>query len=585
MRMMRLNVAFATIVSLATTFDVPFDWTSISPAPDLQFHPCYDTFQCARLTFPLDWLAANGTDDRTVAIAIIKLPAVVPHDDPSHGGTIFTQPGWPGGSGVNYLLSRHSRLRDLVDIPDRKHYDLLELTRVATPHIACFTGLAAHMRAKDAQTVGTFDLGETALAVKLAAAKADGEQCARAHGDFLEFVGTASVARDMLAMVDKLEELRVIALHTQHDEDGDGRLELREVRKWQEEKTVLPRLSYIGISYGTILGNYFASMFPGRVGRMVLDGVCDADEYAREQKFIADGSEFDAIVEWFFKGCFTAGPLCALYRNSDTSGTDIQRRVLTWAEELDTTPLIVSTPDGNRVVLRTDAIRLRFVQSMYMAEYRSQFIAAFLHDAMTLRPAMLADKYAATLRLGGDAGPANACSNSTTSSPPLVTLDTQTAIACSDGDDLTGRDYGFWCAYADSLNADRRRRHGWHAYPSKWQFKGPFKTPSSSLSRDAPAPPLLFMSTRKDPVTPLKHARKMAKRHPDAGIVVQESTGHCVSLGPFGPCVKGIVSRYFDTGEVPSGEVSCEATGGAWDEAVDGADVVLSDFGFPLHDL
>lgn len=287
MRMMRLNVAFATIVSLATAFDVPFDWTSISPAPDLQFHPCYDTFQCARLTLPLDWLAANGTDDRTVAIAIIKLPAVVPHDDPSHGGTIFTQPGGPGGSGVNYLLSRHSRLRDLVDIPDRKHYDLLAFDPRgvvhSTPHIACFTGLAAHMRAKEAQTVGTFDLGETALAVKLAAAKADGEQCASAHGDFLEFVGTASVARDVLAMVDKLEELRVIALHTQHDEDGDGRLELREVRKWQEEKTVLPRLNYIGISYGTILGNYFASMFPGRVGRMVLDGVTDADEYVREQ--------------------------------------------------------------------------------------------------------------------------------------------------------------------------------------------------------------------------------------------------------------------------------------------------------------
>lgn len=230
-----------------------------------------------------------------------------------------------------------------------------------------------------------------------------------------------------------------------------------------------------------------------------------------------------------------------------------------------------------------------------MAEYRSQFIAAFLHDAMTLRPAMLADKYAATLRLGGDAGPANACCNSTTSSPPLVTLDTQTAIACSDGDNLTGRDYGFWRAYADSLNAAspvgggvtagmRIPCSGWLA-KSKWQFKGPFKTPPPSLSKDAPAAPLLFMSTRKDPVTPLKHARKMAKRHPDAGIVVQESTGHCVSLGPFGPCVKGIVSRYFDTGEVPSGEVSCEAAGGAMDEAVDGADVVLSDFGFPLHDL
>ena len=33
-------------------------------------------------------------------------------------------------------------------------------------------------------------------------------------------------------------------------------------------------------SYGTILGNYFASLFPGRVGRLVLDGVSNADDYA-----------------------------------------------------------------------------------------------------------------------------------------------------------------------------------------------------------------------------------------------------------------------------------------------------------------
>ena len=47
------------------------------------------------------------------------------------------------------------------------------------------------------------------------------------------------------------------------------------------EEDELPRILYWGLSYGTILGNTFASMFPGRVGRMILDGVADANDYMK----------------------------------------------------------------------------------------------------------------------------------------------------------------------------------------------------------------------------------------------------------------------------------------------------------------
>ncbi len=39
------------------------------------------------------------------------------------------------------------------------------------------------------------------------------------------------------------------------------------------------RLWCYGISYGTVIGTTFASMFPNRVGRMILDGVLDAEQY------------------------------------------------------------------------------------------------------------------------------------------------------------------------------------------------------------------------------------------------------------------------------------------------------------------
>lgn len=54
------------------------------------------------------------------------------------------------------------------------------------------------------------------------------------------FVSTASVARDMLHIIEKLGE---------------------------------EKLKYWGFSYGTFLGVTFASLWPQKVGRMVLDGI------------------------------------------------------------------------------------------------------------------------------------------------------------------------------------------------------------------------------------------------------------------------------------------------------------------------
>lgn len=87
-------------------------------------------------------------------------------------------------------------------------------------------------------------------------------------------------------------------------------------------------------------------------------------------------------------------------------------------------------------------------------------------------------------------------------------------------------------------------------------FKGPFKTPKAvpNLAAGHPAAPLLFLSNRLDPVTPLKSARAMASNHPGAALVVQESMGHCtISTAP-SDCTRRIIADYLEFGTVPSGE-------------------------------
>jgi len=75
-------------------------------------------------------------------------------------------------------------------------------------------------------------------------ASAFSQQCASTigSGEYIigRFVSTASVARDMLHIVEKLGE---------------------------------EKLKYWGFSYGTFLGVTFASIWPQKVGRMVLDGM------------------------------------------------------------------------------------------------------------------------------------------------------------------------------------------------------------------------------------------------------------------------------------------------------------------------
>lgn len=74
------------------------------------------------------------------------------------------------------------------------------------------------------------------------------------------------------------------------------------------------------------------------------------------------------------------------------------------------------------------------------------------------------------------------------------------------------------------------------------------------LGHDKPAIktdfPLLFLSGRRDPVTPLHAALKMARKFAGAGLVEQASDGHC-TLACGSPCTARHVRAYLDDGVVP----------------------------------
>ncbi len=209
-----------------------------------------------------------------MAIALTRLRAdTTGSEEAAHGGTVIVNPGGPGDSGVVDMLVNGHYLRDLV-ATDATRFDVLSFDprgmAFSTPAMDCFAGSDAAGRALfAAETAGvdaasvSGDNRDEVLTPKRALLNAYGSKCDAAGEDgyaVARYVGTTSVARDVLRVVDELERLRA------REETG------AEV----EER---PRLQYFGTSYGTMLGNTFVSMFPGRVKRMVLDGNVVPEDY------------------------------------------------------------------------------------------------------------------------------------------------------------------------------------------------------------------------------------------------------------------------------------------------------------------
>lgn len=262
-----------------------FNWTTIEPSWDLRYTPCYDKFQCARLLMPLDWLDTDSNNS-TVALALIKLPASVDATDDSYGGTVITNPGGPGDSGVLHVLRNGHYIQNMMGASEQ--YEVLSFDprgmAYSTPSSDCYTSESARLAAEwQRKSYGNPDADSSDSDLKrlLALSTAHGLQCAETGRDahsIHEFSSTASVARDVLRIVDEIDALK-------QGKKSEAAGELRMNRSQRPLASAAgsgkaeARLQYYGTSYGTVLGNFILSMFPGRVKRMVLDGVVVGEEW------------------------------------------------------------------------------------------------------------------------------------------------------------------------------------------------------------------------------------------------------------------------------------------------------------------
>lgn len=193
----------------------PFSWDGITSKSYLDFHDCNDGFKCARLQLPMDYW--NGTTDATVSIAVIKKPAMVPVTHPRYGGAILFNPGGPGGSGVSLVEAAADAFQYIIEPKDGKHFDYIGFdprgVANSRPIIRCLDDqLWAQSWALRVLDLGVLSASDAAFGRLWSMTAATAGSCSlpRTDGeaDIKQYVSTASVARDMIEIIERHGEWR-----------------------------------------------------------------------------------------------------------------------------------------------------------------------------------------------------------------------------------------------------------------------------------------------------------------------------------------------------------------------------------------
>ncbi|CAL9345739.1 Carboxylesterase A [Streptomyces sp. enrichment culture] len=209
--------------------------------------------QCGKVTVPLDYARP---DAGTLDLALARYRAT---GDDSRGSVLLNF-GGPGGSGVSELAAGGKDFLHLTNGYDVVAFDPRGVGR-SSP-VTCGEGSVEILEATDGDEEDG-DTREVLRRLRDAAA-----ECVRHSGPVLSHIGTVDASRDMDVMRQAL---------------GDD------------------KLNYLGFSYGTRLGAVYAAQFPGKVGRMVLDGVDTLTEPLAEQGLAGARGQQTALenfIDW-----------------------------------------------------------------------------------------------------------------------------------------------------------------------------------------------------------------------------------------------------------------------------------------------
>ncbi|MCX4824591.1 alpha/beta hydrolase [Streptomyces sp. NBC_01142] len=472
------------------------------PAPKLEWRACVQgsQFDCATAKVPLDYSNPRG---RTIELAVVKRKATGPG---RRIGTLLFNPGGPGGPGTVQMPQNYEAFPQEV----RERFDIVSWDPRGIGNstaVNCFASPEEAEAWNASKPAGAFPVGEKGRTAWIAAYKDLAHRCQQRDPELLRHVSTADTALD-------LEQLRRAV--------GDR------------------QLTYLGISYGTILGATYANLFPGKVRAMVLDSNIDpqawtnhaSDDAPRLPTFLRMGSDRSAaaVLDQFLARCgSTTTARCAFSAGSPKATRDKFDQLLRRLRE---------HPVGEWTYARTVG---DVVSGLYIVHPGWTDVAGRLQSLWEGRapepstpppapPVPNPNPY-----LGDEQAGAVLCSDSPNPRDPAAYHAMEEASVTRAGD--AGR---FW-TWATSGCAD------WPAVAAN-RYRGPWNKPT--------AHPVLVVGTTYDPSTPYSNSQAMAEELADARLLTNNGYGHTALINP-SSCIKAHEGRYIIDGTLPPAGTVC----------------------------
>jgi pimeloyl-ACP methyl ester carboxylesterase len=273
-------MALVVLVFLAIVVPVSADSSTRGGSPtsagagarQISWIACGQRLECASVPVPLDWRHPDG---RRITLSVIRHLA----GHPEHRiGSLFLAPSGPGDSGVAEIANRGEAL----DAMTEGRFDIVGWDirgSWGSAPVRCFADASERANFWQGLPVPTTRSEERRY---LAKTMAFAQRCGASNNELLAHIATADTVRD-------LDYLRRLV--------GDR------------------KLTVFGESFGTLIGQTYANMFPRRVRAMALDGLIDpVASNAGMAAVLASGlADTDRVFRRFLALCEAAGPdRCAL---------------------------------------------------------------------------------------------------------------------------------------------------------------------------------------------------------------------------------------------------------------------------------
>ena len=478
---------------------------------DLTWTDCTDdatgtAFQCATVTVPLDYDHPQG---KTITVALKKLPST----SSSPRGSVFLNPGGPGGSGISLInaqagLYTSGGLSGVLENYDVIGFDPRGIGQ-STP-ITCWSPEDVQAIV-DGRAQAPSQLTPGSAGDIVAKGSRDAATCQKYTEvpEILDHMDTRSVARDM-------DVMRALV----GDQD----------------------LNFLGYSYGTYLGAVYTELFPDNVGRVVLDSAMDPT-LSRQGSFEGDAAAEEQTLRTYIESQQGQAGF-PLNGSTDEAVT----RLAAFLDGLDANPLTVS--DGADSLNRAEATNA--IKELVVA---SPDKWPLLNEGLT--QAMNAHDGTALMKnagfLPGEGGP--------TATEAQIVEHLRSVYGFAANRCLDFPDTGNQASWDAALASYRRDYPVFHslvpqhdAYCHGWGHTG--KTEPVDVDVDA-TNPVLVVGILHDPATPYPWSKALVSRVRNSHLLSVDMYGHGAT--GFNACATAKVNDYFVKGALPSDGEVCAA--------------------------